>query len=136
MNIHCQASEHLGPFGSPPGRREQFRSGYYHYCQSDAWQPPVNIYEDRGRYSICVELAGLAKCEVGVEVVGQEIRVHGERAVPLPEGPVPPECVLRIEIDSGRFFRSIELPADADLNTAAANLDRGFLWITVEKRPA
>ena len=133
MAIEFQPEQSSDPFGPPFGWREQVFRGYYHYSQSAAWQPPVNIYEDRDRFYICVQLAGLDKGEVGVDVVDQEIRIHGERPVPIPCEQLNPECILRIEIDSGRFFRAVRLPECADLDSTAARLDRGFLWITVEK---
>lgn len=117
------------------GRREQVYRGYYHFSQSISWQPAINIYEDVDHFVICVELAGLDQEEIGLEVVGQAIRVQGERTVPIPCDRANPDCVLRIEIDSGRFERAIELPATADMSTATARLDRGFLWITVNKGP-
>ncbi|MBI4579193.1 MAG: Hsp20/alpha crystallin family protein [Planctomycetes bacterium] len=137
MLIEFQASEQSpGAFGAFFGRRESVSRGYYHFSQSPAWQPLVNVYEDEVRFHICVELAGLDKDEVAVEVVDQEIHISGERPVPVPSDPLNPECILRIEIDSGRFFRAIALPSQADLGSTTARLDRGFLWITVDKQAA
>jgi len=134
MAIEFHASEQSsGPFGSLFGREFSLR-GYYRYAPSPDWEPPVNVYEDAAKFHICVELAGLEKSEVAVEVLDQEIRIHGERAVPVPCDPMSPECILRIEINSGQFYRAITLPKQADMNSTAARLDRGFLWITVDKK--
>jgi len=134
MAIEFHASESsFEPFGQLFGRREQVYR-YYRFSQSAAWEPAVNIYEDANAFYICVELAGLEKDEVAVEVADREIRIHGDRPVPIPCEQMSPECILRMEIDSGRFFRAIELPTGkADLATAAARLDLGYLWITVSK---
>ncbi len=135
MAIRFHAAEQpFEPFRLLLGDPKQSCRAYYRFSQSHAWEPPVNIYEDRSRFYICAELAGLAKDEVSVEVADREIRIHGERPVPIPCQELSADCILRIEIDSGRFFRAIKLPASADLNSTAARLDQGFLWITVEKR--
>lgn len=135
MNIQLQTSEQSPQFGYPFGREVSYQR-YYHYSQSSAWEPPVNVYEDSENFYICAELAGIDRSEINVEVLQQEIRIHGERSIPIPCDRLSPECIMRIEIDSGRFFRAIRLPDHADLNSTAARLDRGFLWITVHKRQA
>ncbi|HOA74218.1 MAG TPA: Hsp20/alpha crystallin family protein [Phycisphaerae bacterium] len=133
MKFKLQASEHsFEAFHQVFGRGQAFRQ-FYRFSQSANWEPAVNIYTDAKRFYICVELAGLAKEEVTVEVVDREIRIQGERPVPIPCEQLSPECILRMEIDSGRFFRAIQLPPQADLDTTAARLEQGFLWITVDK---
>jgi HSP20 family molecular chaperone IbpA len=135
MNIHLQASEHsFEAFHQVFGRREQAFRQFYRFSQSANWKPAVNIYTDSKRFYICAELAGLAKEEVSVQVVDREIRIEGERPVPIPCERLSPECLLRMEIDSGRFFRAIQLPPQADLDTTAAQLEQGYLWITVDKQ--
>lgn len=136
MAFQFQASrQSFELFGHFLNRREHYH-GYCRYSHSASWEPAVNVFEDAGKFYICAELAGLEKDQVNVEVVEQEIRIHGERPVPIPCDQMSPECILRIEIDSGRFFRAIRLPEQADLNSTAARLDKGYLWITVAKTTA
>lgn len=113
---------------------EMARRSFYHFSQSLAWQPAVNVYEDDASLYFCVELAGLHKEQVQVEVAENRVTVRGERAVQL-----PPDCpagvsMLRLEINSGPFERVIKLPALADADTTQARLIDGFLWIEMRKR--
>jgi HSP20 family protein len=128
------SEESIEPFGHLLGGHQKVQYRYYRFSQSTSWEPPVNIYEDQKRIYICADLAGLEKEEVAVEVADQEIRIHGQRPVPVPCDPLNPRCILRIEINSGSFFRSIRLPSRADMNSTVAKLDKGFLWITVNKQ--
>lgn len=107
---------------------------YYKFSRSPTWQPAVNVYEEQGRFVICAELAGLDKEQIHVEALGDKIRIRGERPAPSPSEDAPPDGIRRMEIDSGPFERTIELPAEADMGTVEARLDRGFLWIRVGKR--
>ncbi len=111
------------------------RRTFYRFSRSVGWQPAINLYEDEDHYYLCAELAGLAKDQIGVDVLGNKITVRGERAAPPPpERRLGGSCILRMEINSGPFERCIELPSTADMSSVAAKLTDGFLWITVAKR--
>jgi HSP20 family protein len=114
---------------------EVSRRSYYRFSKTATWQPAVNIYEGQAHFYLCVDLAGLVKDDVEVQVIGHTIRIRGARPVPQP-APVAgePRCVLRIEIDSGPFERTIDLPETANTDNVEAKLQDGFLWITVNKR--
>lgn len=110
------------------------RRNYYRFSKTIVWEPPVNIYEDAARYYICAELAGLTKEQIEVEVVATKLTIRGERPVPPPIQAGESGCILRMEINSGRFERTIELPAEADTNNIDARLEQGFLWITIARQ--
>src|SRR3982750_550833 len=61
---------------------EQLQKGYYNFCPSDTWTPNVNLYETGGSYLVCVDLAGVDKEKIDVEVVDQRLKLRGARAVP------------------------------------------------------
>ncbi len=113
--------------------KEMTRRSYYHFSRMVGWQPPVNVYEDEKHYYLCVELAGLSKDEIQVNVVGNKVVIKGERAAPPPPESKGPGCVLRMEINYGPFERTVELPARADMDTVSAHLKDGFLWLTITK---
>lgn len=112
------------------------RRCYYRFSKSTAWEPAVNIHEAEDRLYLCVELAGLTRDEIHVEVSDQTLRILGERPIPrLPERDTP-GTVHHMEINSGPFERAIELPGRADPAQIEARLDAGFLWIEIRKRPS
>src|SRR3954462_7441753 len=114
---------------------DQMQKGFYVYS-SDTWTPNVNLYETGGSYLVCVDLAGVDKEKIDVEVIDQRLKLRGARAVPSfeedaePAGgaggaPSPPEGggagepdphqprrvrIHLMEIDHGPFNREVELP--------------------------
>src|SRR3954453_14013057 len=60
---------------------DQMQKGFYVYS-SDTWTPNVNLYETAGTYLVCVDLAGVDKDKIDVEVVDQRLTLRGARAVP------------------------------------------------------
>src|SRR5438552_15736856 len=60
---------------------DQMQKGFYVYS-TDTWTPNVNLYETAASYLVCVDLAGVQKEKIDVEVVDQRLRLRGARAVP------------------------------------------------------
>lgn len=110
------------------------RGGYYRYSQSTKWSPALNIYEDDDYYLFCVELPGLKREQIQVEVHKNRVRISGERPIPpIPQGRET-NCIICMEIDSGPFERLVELPHSADMHSVDARLEDGFLWIRIAKQ--
>jgi HSP20 family molecular chaperone IbpA len=137
MSIHAHAVE--DSFESV-GRQineimdEMTRRSYYRFSRTIAWEPAVNILEDNRNLYLCVELAGLAEDAIVVEVASGKLVLRGERPMPRPPGSEATTCIVHMEINSGPFERTIELPDRADPNTVEAKLEAGFLWITIGKK--
>ena len=137
MTVHVQATEdayesldrQLGDLVDEMTHRR-----YYRFSRSVGWQPAVNVYENEHGFYLCAELAGLTKDQVEVEAAGNKIVLRGDRPVPEPPQSGGPSCILRMEINSGPFERTIELPAQADMTAVEAKLENGFLSITISKR--
>ena len=112
---------------------EQMQKGYFEYSPSKCWIPLVNLYETPDAYHVCVELAGVDKDKIDIQVNGCLIQLRGKREIPLPDG----ECKNKIhlmEIDHGNFTRDVELPQDADVMSITARHDNGLLWIVVPRK--
>ncbi len=60
---------------------DQMQKGFYTYS-SDTWTPNVNLYETATSYMVCVDLAGVDKEKIELEVADQRLRLRGARAVP------------------------------------------------------
>jgi HSP20 family protein len=110
------------------------RHGYFRFSQSTKWSPALNLYEDERSFRVCVELPGLTREQVNVEVACRNLRIWGERSIPLLPEQKDSACMLRMEIDTGPFERVIELPETANMQAVEARLVVGFLWITIDKR--
>lgn len=106
-------------------------SGYHPKAE---WRPDINAYRYDDRIEVCVDLAGVEKAEIQVEVLPLALRIAGVRQAPLPQcdkdGPKGPcRQVLALEIHNGSFEREIRLPAEVDPEAVEARQDNGLLWI-------
>src|SRR6478609_2865904 len=68
---------------------DQMQKGFYVYS-SDTWTPNVNLYETAATYLVCVDLAGVQKEKIDLEVADQRLKMRGSRAVPTYEPEEPP----------------------------------------------
>jgi len=114
---------------------EQIQKGFFY--PSETWTPNVNLYETANSYLVCVDLAGVDKEKIDVEVVEQRLKLRGARAVPTfgePEaGGHEKIRVHLMEIDHGAFTREVEIPADSDRQRINATYRNGLLWIELPK---
>ena len=99
----------------------------------DGWVPEVNVYRYDDRFEIWVDLAGVEKGNIDVDVLPDRVRISGERKPPLPTRDASSQCrqVLAMEIESGRFNREIRLPAEVDRSRVSAKQENGLLWIVL-----
>src|SRR4051812_28220884 len=124
---------------------EQMQKGYFNFCPSETWTPNVNLYETDGAYVVCVDLAGVDKQKIDVEVLDNQLTLKGQREVPMhtpPAGETGPMDAsgtarrLRVhlmEIDHGSFCRQVELPEDVLRDQITAQYINGMLWIEIPK---
>src|SRR3954471_14609970 len=83
---------------------DQFQKGFYVYS-SDTWTPNVNLYETATTYLVCVDLAGVEKEKIDVEVADSRLKLRGARSVPTYEPDEPPaakEPARRVSKGTGR----------------------------------
>ena len=103
----------------------QFAQG----ASPDKWAPSINVYRCPLGFVICVDLAGVDKEKIHLEVEPQRIRFEGVRETPEPKGKEEPLQVITMEIDSGAFEREITLPARIEAEAVRAEYKDGLLWI-------
>ncbi|MDF1812339.1 MAG: Hsp20/alpha crystallin family protein [Verrucomicrobiales bacterium] len=103
------------------------------FHSSDGWRPNINAYRYDNRFEIWVDLAGIEKSEISVDVLPNRVRISGERKPPIPTKDASSQCrqVLSMEIESGRFAREIELPGEVDREEVTAKQENGLLWIVL-----
>lgn len=109
-------------------------SGYHPKAE---WRPDMNAYQYDDRIEICVDLAGVEKRAIRVEVMPSALRIGGERRAPLPDCGKDPQrpgqCrkILAMEIENGRFERELRLPRVVDPERVEARHENGLLWIVL-----
>ncbi|WP_395748475.1 Hsp20/alpha crystallin family protein [Prosthecobacter sp.] len=96
------------------------------------WRPDVNVYAHSDRLEVCVDLAGVSKQEINVEVEPRRLVIRGLRQAP-DRGCEASSCcrILVMEIPDGSFERVLEFPVAVDTERVVARHDNGWLWITL-----
>jgi HSP20 family protein len=121
---------------------DQMQKGYYGFYPGETWTPSVNLYETGSAYLVCVDLAGVEKEKIDLEVHENRLRLKGTRAVPMRDDIASDESTeqdgkrVRIhlmEIDNGSFTREVELPENVDQEKIIAEYRNGILWIEIPK---
>ncbi|HEX8524275.1 MAG TPA: Hsp20/alpha crystallin family protein [Tepidisphaeraceae bacterium] len=118
---------------------EQMQKGYYNFLPSETWQPNVNLYETEDCYVVCVDLAGVEKDKIDLELNDNRLTLKGARPVPpcpCKEGTEEPQKmkVHLMEIDHGSFARDVEIPVDVHKEQIKARYTDGMLWIELPKK--
>lgn len=96
--------------------------------------PPINVFQTaEGTLVVRAEAPGIDPGTLDVQVEPQRLTISGERRGDSDGGA---EGFHRRERRFGRFSRSFQIPADLDVETAAAAYRDGVLSIRIEKAPA
>ncbi|MDJ0987341.1 MAG: Hsp20/alpha crystallin family protein [Desulfobacterales bacterium] len=94
------------------------------------WRPPVDIYETAEGFILKVELAGIEKEDVTVEVKDNILTLKGER---LLDPEIKDEQYYRKERTFGKFQRSFTLQESIKPEHVKASFKNGILTITVPR---
>ena len=90
--------------------------------------PAIDVFEKDNRLVTRVDLPGLKKDEVKVEVVDGQLAISGERKSEVEE---KKEDFYRCERHYGTFYRAVPLPADVKLDDVKATFADGVLEVSV-----
>jgi HSP20 family protein len=97
------------------------------------WEPPVDIYETDDALVVAVELPGVSKEEVSIELHEHTLRLSGERKR---EPAVKEGQYQREEGRFGAFQRAFRLPTMVDEAQVQATYKDGVLALRLPKRVA
>jgi len=97
--------------------------------RDELWIPPVEVEEKDGEFHVRVELPGMKKEEVKVDLAEGVLTIDGERKH---DEQRKEKDYYRTERSYGRFVRTITLPEGAKLDTAKALFADGMLEITMK----
>ena len=93
------------------------------------WTPAVDLYETADRFVLSIELPGLTRDQIKIELQQEILTVRGERAVQHEEG----AQFHRVERGHGPFARSFSLPNPADADRVQAEFRDGVLTVVIPK---
>ncbi len=106
------------------------QSGDYDSETMGAWRPPVDIIDTEAAIVIFVEIPGVEKKAVAIEVKENVLAISGERTV---DDAVGKGSYMRSERVFGKFARSFALPAMIPTDKITASFKDGVLKITIPK---
>jgi HSP20 family protein len=93
-----------------------------------AWSPKVDVFEKDNRLVTRVDLPGLKKEDVTVEVTDGYLAMSGERKR---ESEEKKEDYFRSEREYGSFYRALPLPEGVTLEDVKATFANGVLEVSV-----
>ena len=99
---------------------------------ANMWAPELETFLRDDQFVVRMDLPGLNKEDVNVEVTDDAIVIHGERQQTHEEDR---DGYFRSERSYGRFYREVQLPEGAQTDTAKASYRDGVLEISVTAPP-
>ncbi len=91
------------------------------------WTPAADIYETESGYLIAMDLPGIDRQALEIDVDENRLVVKGTRAIDEPKQ-------HRVERPRGKFLRTFSVPASVEQGKIAAEYKDGVLQIRLPKR--
>ncbi len=95
------------------------------------WTPAVDVFETASKIIVRVEVSGVDKADLSVEVVPKAVRIHGRRREQRRHQNA---SYLLAEIQYGTFERILHLPAEIDTQAVSSNYTNGILELQMNKQ--
>lgn len=119
---------------SPASLDRFFDAPFFRSCDdrpaSQGWNPAVEVFESEGELNFSVEIPGLDRDDLKIDVENRHLTISGERKVESEDG----KEYFRRERIYGKFARTFRLPDSADTEKISANLTNGVLRISMPQR--
>ncbi len=121
----------FGPAGPLRRELERFASALLSDRESagqdDAWAPAVDIYEREDSLILLVDLPGLERDDIDLQVEANALTIQGARSRTAPVGGI------RLERPAGRFRRSFRIGIPIDPAGVRASYRAGVLEVRLPK---
>ena len=98
---------------------------------SGAWNPSVDIFENKDSIVLEAELPGMTPDDVNISIENNVLTLHGERKF---EKKSEGDNFHRVERSYGAFTRSFTLPPTVSSENVEAAFENGMLRLTLAKR--
>lgn len=95
-----------------------------------SWIPPVDIYETKDSIVLNIELPGVTKEDMTLEVKDNTLTIRGEKKL---EKDVKEDSFHRMERTYGSFMRAFTLPSTVQQDKVKAKFKDGILEIQIPK---
>lgn len=110
-------------------RRTRGAEAAHAEMQNADWMPPADINEVDHEYVVALDLPGIDRSLLELNVDGDQLSVRGDRSLADAR-----ETQLRGERPRGKFSRTFAVPASVDQERIEAEYKDGVLYIHLPKR--
>jgi HSP20 family protein len=97
-------------------------------AEGASWFPEIDVFEKDNRLVTKIDLPGMRKEDVKVEVTDGQLAISGERKTEAEE---KKENFYRCEREYGNFYRAVPLPEGVKLEDVKATFSDGVLEVSV-----
>ncbi len=104
------------------------RAGDTDEIETADWHPPADVYDTEAAYLIVVDLPGVQRAALDIDLDDEKLVIRGTREIDQREGKA------RVTRPHGRFRRSFTVPANVAHEGIQAEYKNGVLEITLPKR--
>jgi len=108
-------------------QRRAHSGGAEHEFERADWTPAADIYETESGYLIALDLPGIRRDALEIDIDDNRLIVRGTRVV-------DEELARRSERPRGKFLRSFSVPVSVDQGRIAAEYKDGVLNVRLPKR--
>lgn len=98
--------------------------------QTAVWSPRMDLTESAETYHLHMDLPGVSKDQVSIQVEDNRLTIRGERK---DEVSSEKEDMIRVERSFGTFYRTLRLPKAVDANKIEASFSEGVLSVNIPK---
>jgi HSP20 family protein len=106
---------------------EKFFAGFN---KSDYFAPVCEVRDEEGFYSISMDIPGIAKEDLSVEMKDNQLHISGERKS---KQTLENAKIVRTERKYGKFIRVFSLPQDVNAEGIEARFEHGVLELKLPK---
>jgi HSP20 family protein len=92
------------------------------------WFPQIDVFEKDNRLITRIDLPGMKKDDVKVEIADGQLAISGERKIEAEE---KKESFYRCEREYGSFYRAVPLPEGVKVEDVKATFDAGVLEVSI-----
>ncbi|MCG3652691.1 Hsp20/alpha crystallin family protein [Aliarcobacter butzleri] len=111
----------------------ELEKNFYNQSNSEgvtAFVPVVNTREGEFAYHVDVDLPGVKKEDIKVDINKNVLTISGERKT---KEEIKEEDYYKVETYFGKFSRSFTLPDNADIENIEASSENGVLEVIIPK---
>jgi HSP20 family protein len=97
-------------------------------AETQAWSPRIEVFEKDSRLITRVDLPGMKKDDISVEVTDGQLTLSGERKRETEE---KKDGFYRSECEYGSFYRAVPLPDGIKIDDVSASFADGVLEVSM-----